>query len=250
MEFHLPKVPHSWRELGKEIAIITVGILIALFLEAIVDDWRWRQKVAMAKAAMRHELLWDDGPQLYQRAALHPCITASLDAIRAAVDTGASRAEIVQLVDRFYLPFFTYDKLARDAADSTDVWAHMPQEETEPFILAYALVPQLSQTSVHEAYDGALLRAFTRTGAPLFGAESGRLLEAVEALRSDDRIMWLGAQYGMMPLHQLGQLDPQRTRALMKDARDHYGACVKDLPPDFPASLPQGDTPEPGFRQH
>jgi hypothetical protein len=233
MDIHLPKVPHSWRELAKEIAIIVVGVLIALFFESVLDSWRWHQKVASAKAAMRKELLWDDGPQIYQRAALHPCITASLDQIRAALDSGASRAEVAQLVDRFSLPFFSYDSVARDAANASDAWSHMPQDEAEPYILIYAVMPPMTETNTHEAYDWSRLRAFKRTGGPLTDAESSRLLEAVEALRQDEQSMWLGIGYTMPELRQLGPIDEDGKRHLMKAARNHYGACVKDLPPDF-----------------
>jgi hypothetical protein len=233
MDIHLPKVPHSWRELAKEIAIIVVGVLIALFFEALVDSWRWHRTVASAKAAMRKELLWDDGPQIYQRAALHPCITASLDQIRAALDSGASRAEVAGLVDRFSLPFFSYDSVARDAANASDAWSHMSQDEAEPYILAYAVMPPMTEINSHEAYDWARLRAFRRTGGPLTDAESGRLFEAVEALRQDEQAMWAGVGYTMPELRQLGPIDEEGKRHLMKAARDHYGACVKDLPPDF-----------------
>lgn len=241
MDIHLPKVPHSWRELAKEIAIIVVGVLIALFFEALVDSWRWHQKVASAKAAMRQELLWDDGPQIYQRAALHPCITASLDQIRSALDSGASRARVAGLVDRFSMPFFSYDSVARDAANASDAWSHIPQDEAEPYVLLYAVMPPMSDTSTHEAYDWARLRAFKRTGGPLTDAESSRLLEAVEALRQDEQAMWAGIGYTMPELRQLGPIDEDGKRHLMQAARAHYGACVKDLPPNFPTG------PLPGY---
>lgn len=233
MDIHLPKVPHSWRELAKEIAIIVVGVVIALFFDSIVDAWRWHRTVASAKAAMRHELLWDDGPQIYQRAALHPCIAASLDGIRSAVDSGASRAEVAQLVNRFSLPFLSYDSVARDAANASDAWSHMGQDEAEPFTLLYAVMPLMNETSMREAYDVGRLHAFSRTGGPLTQAESSQLLDAVEALRIDEQFMWTGADYQMRELRQLGPLDAESKRHLMQTARVHYGACVKDLPPDF-----------------
>ena len=99
MDIHLPKVPHGWRELAKEIAIIVVGVLIALFAEQIVQGWEWRNKVSVAKASMRHELLWDDGPQVYQRAAMHPCVVAQLDRIRKAAVGSGTRREIAGLID-------------------------------------------------------------------------------------------------------------------------------------------------------
>ena len=39
MHFHLPKALHNWRELVQEIAVIVIGILIALSAEQIVQDY-------------------------------------------------------------------------------------------------------------------------------------------------------------------------------------------------------------------
>ncbi len=62
-------------------------MLIALLAQEVVQSWEWKQKVAAFECAMRHEMLWDNGPQLYQRAVMHPCAVQRLDAIRAAVET-------------------------------------------------------------------------------------------------------------------------------------------------------------------
>lgn len=242
MDIHLPKVPHSWRELGKEIGIIVVGVVIALSAEQLVQDWQWHSRVKIAETAMRHELLWDDGPEIYQRAALHPCITAALDRIRSAVDSGADRGDVGRLVDGFSLPFFSYDSVARDAANASDAWSHMPTDETEPFTLLYAAMPVMNDTSIREAYDLARLRAFRRSGSgPLNDADTARLLESVEALRQDEQAMWLGIDYQMRELRKLGAIDGGSKRRLMETARAHYGACVRDLPPDFPSG------PLPGY---
>lgn len=53
VDIHLPKVPHSWRELGREIGIIVIDVMIALFFEQIAQAWDWREKVHAADKAMR-----------------------------------------------------------------------------------------------------------------------------------------------------------------------------------------------------
>ena len=105
MDFHLPKVPHSWRELAKEIAIIVLGVLIALFFEQLVQEWDWRQKVQAADRAMRDELLNDDGPEIYVDAAIHPCIVSRLDAIRSAVEIRQTSGRDRETDRRFLDPF-------------------------------------------------------------------------------------------------------------------------------------------------
>ncbi len=82
MHFRLPKPLHGWRAFAGEVGIIVVGVGIALFFEQIVQNSDWNHKVGAAEQAMKRELLWDNAPQLYQRASLQPCINAQLDARR------------------------------------------------------------------------------------------------------------------------------------------------------------------------
>jgi hypothetical protein len=76
----------DWRENAREIGIVVIGVWIALLAQQTRDAWEWSQKVKASQAAIRHELLSDDGPEVYQRVALHPCMQARLDDIRAAVE--------------------------------------------------------------------------------------------------------------------------------------------------------------------
>ena len=132
---------HDWRENVREVGIVVLGVLIALVAQQLADDWQWRQKTRSAIAAMRHELLWDDGPQIYHRAISHPCAVAQLDAIRAVVESGRSRAEVRKLIDSYGINFFTYDSAAHDAAVAADVFTHMSAEETASFANIYPSMP-------------------------------------------------------------------------------------------------------------
>jgi hypothetical protein len=238
MDIQLPKVPHGWRELAKEIAIIVVGVLIALFAEQVVQGWEWRHKVGVAKTSMRRELLWDDGPQVYQRAAMHPCVVAQLDRIRAAAIGSSTREEISRLIDGYWVSIRTYDRLALDAANSSDVDSHMPADELDLISSAYQAMPLMERTNAEEAKDWAHLRAFRTSGGAVSDQEKDRLLDAVEALRTEDALMSQAGRIKLPEIVRLGKLDESRVRQFMADAREHYGACVKDVPANFPAGVP------------
>jgi hypothetical protein len=238
MHIHLPKVPQNWREVVIEIAIITVGVLIALSLEEWLSDRDWDRKVSTAQAAMKRELLWDNGPQIYYRAAAHPCSLAKLDQIRAAVERGASRQEIARLIDGYWVEFLTYDSLAHNDAAASAVAAHMEPEELDDFTAAYAVMPLMDETSRKEAADVARLWALRRTGGRLSEHEEMEVLGAVEALRNDEHQMWDAARWAMPPIRRLGELDGGRVDRFMRLAREHYGACVRDLPAGWPAEVP------------
>jgi hypothetical protein len=234
MHVHLPKALHNWRELAREIAIIVVGVLIALFFEQLVEGWRWQHKIAAAENAMRFELLWDDGPQLYQRWAMHPCVVARLDGIRSAVEAGRPRGEVRALIDSFWLPSFSYDSIAHQEAIASDVASHMSHDESDPYDALYDDMPRLDRTSEQEGAAIAQLRVLKRTGGALSPEEQDKVLSAVEVLRNDDRIIWLPWRWALPYLRKVGQLDAQRIRDFMTAARKHYGACVKDLPAALP----------------
>jgi hypothetical protein len=237
MHFHLPKPLHGWRELAGEISIIVVGVLIALFFEQLVQRWEWNHKVEAAEEAMKHELLWDDGPQLYQRAALHPCIVARLDAIRAAVEENRSRAELSKAIDGYWINPLTYDTIAQKAADSSDVSSHVPQTALEPYVIGYSVMPRADQIAADEGVQFAELQAMKRSGGEPSEAETSKMLSAVERLRNDNRLMLESAVWALPQLRKLGQLDPQRLDHFMSAARDHYGSCVRDVPADFPKGV-------------
>jgi hypothetical protein len=225
---------YDWREDARELAIVIVGVLIALLAQEVVQGWEWNRKVAVARDAMRYELLVDDGPQLYQRAAMHPCVLASLDRIRSAVEGGRSRSEIARAIDGYWVEFRTFDRLALDSADSSDVAAHMPQDELRAMSRVYQVMPLMERTNTQEAADLARLRAFRRTGGAVSDAEKDRILEAVEALRNDEAIIWLRVQAKLPVLMQIGPLDRRRVEQFMANARAHYGTCIRDLPPGWP----------------
>jgi hypothetical protein len=239
MHFHLPKPLHGWREFAGEVAIIVIGVLIALFFEEVVQRWDWDRKVNAAEVAMQRETFWDNAPEMVQRASIQPCIDAQLDAIRTAAESGKPRAQVVGLVDRLYLPFVTFDTVAHQNATASDVSPHMPKDRVDLWTQAYAMVPMIDATNAVESADAARIRAIKRTGGPLSLAEQMELLEAVEAVRSDGRRMLSGINWSMTVLPRLGaSIDKDRLKSFMDSARLHYGTCARDLPRDWPATLP------------
>lgn len=215
-------------------SLVIVGVLIALLAQQVVQGWEWKDKVAAAERAMRGEMLWDNGPQLYQRAVMHPCAVKRLDEIRAAAEAGELRGEIGALIDSYWVPYFSYDSIARDAANTSDVASHMPAEKMDLYAIVYTQMPPMTRNSEREVGDLAQLRSLSRSGGALSPAERDKILSAVEALRSDDNLMWLVAGWTMPKLREIGPLDQDRVREMLLDARGHYGDCVKQLPADFP----------------
>ena len=234
-----PKLWRDWRENVREIAIVVVGVLIALLAQQVVQNWEWKQKVAASVRSMRHELFYDDGPQIYMRAAVHPCAQAYLDRIRDAVGADRPRAEIVQLARGYWIQMLTYDSTALDHATASDVAVHLPSEQLEAFNQAYNAIPVMDAVGTREAEYLARLRSLKPTGGPLSYYESMEILGAIEGLRNADHRMSVGARWSLPAILALGgTLDAGRIKRFMGNAREHYGDCVKDLPADWPKGVP------------
>jgi hypothetical protein len=61
MRFRLPKPLHGWRAFAGEVAIIVLGVLIALTAEQFVESYRWSREVAEARLAADSEIAHDLG---------------------------------------------------------------------------------------------------------------------------------------------------------------------------------------------
>lgn len=229
----------DWRESGRELAIVVLGVLIALLAQQLAQDWEWRQKVRAAEAAMQRELFYDNGPLVYARASMHPCLRQRLDAVRDAVHGGGDRAEVARLIGGVQLEFSSFDSLAIESAFASDVAAHMPQDRLNAYIQSYQMIPAMDRTNALESAALARLRSLPRSGGALSQEERSRVLEAAEALRNYDALMYIGARWTLPTMRRLGgKFDPARMQRNMNFARYYYGACVKDLPPDWAPQSP------------
>jgi hypothetical protein len=160
-------------------------------------------------------------------------MAARLDAIRTAVDANRSRADIWKAIDGYWTVYLTYDTVAHDSVESSDVSSHVPEAEFQPYALAYAVLPATDRVAQNESRDYDQLRALRRTGGPLSDFESVHVLGAVESLRDDNEGTFAATRWLLPQLRKIGPIDPVRTRGFMAMARQHYGACVSDVPPDF-----------------
>lgn len=79
---HVPKPLHGWKAFLNEIMVIVIGVLIALGLEAIVEELHWRHKAEDGRKRLQLEMTANFGFAAEQ-AEVTPCILAQLDRLRA-----------------------------------------------------------------------------------------------------------------------------------------------------------------------
>jgi hypothetical protein len=238
MEVHRPKPAHGWRMFLGEVGIIVLGVLIALIAEQTVRALEWRHKVHAAEAAMAAELRDDDGPQAYARAAMHDCLQQELDALRAAVETAAPRAEVLRRIDAYKVSFWTWDSLAYTAAMNGELSTHMETEALSGWTSAYATMTALDRANQKEFADTAELHALSRTGGALSETERQALLHAVETLRRDDLTIMSAVRVMLPAIAKAGvSLKAEDRQRMLKMVRGTHPGCNVQ-PPESLAAAP------------
>jgi len=210
---------------------VVVGILIALVAEQAVQTLEWRHKVELSRQALVDEIAVDDGPQLYQRAEIHPCLIRQLDSIRSAVEGNAGRAQIASLIDAYQTEYLSYESQARDAMTVAGVAVHFPEAEYAHWLKAYAEIPVIDRTGAQEVHDIAQLHAFSHSGGPLSEAEKDAVLQAAAAVQGDETVIYSSVRFSLPQVWAAGlTLDPKRMKIFTGWAQAHYSGCLADIP--------------------
>jgi hypothetical protein len=125
VKIHKPRTPHSLREFVSEVAVVLLGIVLALAGKRALGSLELRHKIRVVGGEMRSEISGDDGPQVLERIAVSPCINRALDGIRATAEQSAARLAVLEAVGRFATPRHTWDSIAFQAALSAGVLAQL-----------------------------------------------------------------------------------------------------------------------------
>lgn len=76
--------PHGWRAVLWELAIVTLGVLIALWAGELSTASNWKRKAASGEAALKGEAEWA-AIVFAEQLTVAPCVLAQIDAVRAKV---------------------------------------------------------------------------------------------------------------------------------------------------------------------
>lgn len=87
MRLRLPGKVEGWRRFAGEIAIIVIGVLIALYAQQVVEDRNDRARVDSAIAALRTEVAWIDF-YASESEMTSPCVLAQIEAIQKRLASG------------------------------------------------------------------------------------------------------------------------------------------------------------------
>ena len=65
MHFHVAGPKHGWNTVFWDLAIVTVGVLVALAAQQVADDLHWKREAADFRNALKPELSIDLVPTVF-----------------------------------------------------------------------------------------------------------------------------------------------------------------------------------------
>lgn len=227
MDIHKPKPFQNWREFLSEVAIIVVGVAIALSGEQAVEALHWNHKVEQAEHAMRIEIGLDDGPQAVGRAAIAPCLEQQLDGLEAAIRAKRPKAEIGKLAEAYHPISVTWDTESWKSATTTQAPSHMPQERFSRWSTIFMLIPLFERDQLAERAALDELRFTLPEARPLTNEEAERALHDVRTLRKMNDNLAQKSYFLLKLASRLGASPPKSmTDNVLAGAKRRYGACA------------------------
>ncbi len=188
MDIHKPKPVHNLREFLSEIAVIVIGVAIALTGEQVVEWLHWQHQVAEADKSLGEELSETAG-QGDERVLVSDCVDRRLDLLGQIVQQAASRGRLPPLGDIGSPPVRTWSTGAWQSSLSAQAIAHMPIARRDVFAVAFGYVAALEQTNPRELDTWTGLYAMVGPGRALGPEEAAHLLTLVSQARTSNQIM-------------------------------------------------------------
>jgi hypothetical protein len=209
MDVHAPHEPvHTWKDFAIHLTIVTIGLFIALMLEAGVEYWHHRHIVAEARENIRQEI--EENHEAAQKNVVS--VQRSIDAIQSNVKT---LHVLMTRPKNFHgslmntMSFNSFHDAAWRTARDTGALSYMPYEQVQRYSDVYMLEEMVNQKAMDTAE-----RNF-RAGSPVYmGYDVDALPESeyMDMLRAN-----ASAQLDLVVLKQyVQQLDEQCVNELKR----------------------------------
>lgn len=174
--------PHGWRAVWWELAIVTLGVLIALGAQQSVEALRWRQEVRETKNALRHPVE-EAYAAMLSRQDMQGCVDRRLAEIGIILDRH-DRGEKVGNVDQVGSPTsIRVQTYAFDMAIASQAFSHMSIAEQATFFEPIGSYRMFEEVVDDERAAWRRLRALNRA-ATLTPADWSEVREAFDRATS------------------------------------------------------------------
>jgi len=193
--------PHGWHAVWWELAIVTLGVLIALAAQQTVEYFSWQAKVRDAKKDLSTELEGDLFAAL-ERVHMKECIDRRLDQLSELVDHPPAKAWSL-LGGKSITSLRVWSSSAWDTAVADGTVAHMPSDVRAKYANVYSYVRGLHALVLDEYAVAVEFRMLER-GGPLTDISQDRLRADVARVRGYNQILDIGAKFVSREIEELG----------------------------------------------
>lgn len=188
------KPPNGWQAVGWELAIVTLGVLIALGAQQWAEGRSWRTKAAKATEALKEEVAGHYAWAVEWRV-VQPCILAQIDRLQQRVlASGATLDPAPVLFEPGFssfvirLPSKEYDNSAWLATIGDGVSPHLDAEVRQELNAHYSQVRTLVELTARNNVDYQRLSSLARP-LPLDPMVRYSLLQSLDELRGRTEFM-------------------------------------------------------------
>jgi hypothetical protein len=184
MAFRVPRLEKSGREFAREVAIVILGVLVALALEQVAASWRDRARAADIRTSMDEEL--SDFITVFDiRAVASRCITAKLDALDLAL--AGHPLPPFRNVGRAPFFFSSHGAWNSDAADL--LARHYGPATVRTYGETYQGMAEFAALAQREQDEWIVLQTLERPGEAIAGDRRWRLIEASAGARNANDLL-------------------------------------------------------------
>jgi hypothetical protein len=199
MHIHVPKPIHGWKQFFNEVAVITVGIGIALGGEEFISHWNEERYATKSLDAIKDEVAINVG-RMQARLATADCIDERLDEIAAYIEKPEEKKRPTW-VGRPQV--WAIQTSAVNAARSYGSMTILPREEQMAISTVYSTFDQFADIEKDEQWSWAELRSITED-RDLSDSDKASLRQAIQRARYAAWLLRISALQVMQeaePLH-------------------------------------------------
>ena len=205
MHFHLPKPLHGWREFAGEIAIIVVGVLIALTAEQVVEAVHWHEQVEAGREALRQDFITIVA-NAREREGEDGCIRRRLSEVVALLN--ASPGVLPSIGHLGSPPARPWYPASWDSLVASGVSAHMPREEMLAFSSIASSARTRQESTEQELLEWATIYTIVGPARRLDVGEAGQVRRAIANALYRLNLIRLGGPQVVDAIRRTGLLTP------------------------------------------